>query len=153
AGSALFPFITGALASKVGIKSLQPLLVGMMSLMVGLWMLVPAGQRKNFQEIHSPHASRPMYIYPIPNSKPSQFELALNRPWHERESTESGVDDQVMFHVPFSQMLEVKDEAHGPITSARRPCQIPLLQCAICRSPLGFRLYSTEPSVDTIQAT
>ncbi|KZP18121.1 MFS general substrate transporter [Athelia psychrophila] len=46
AGSALFPFITGALASKVGIKSLQPLLVGMMSLMVGLWMLVPAGQRK-----------------------------------------------------------------------------------------------------------
>ncbi|KAI0645078.1 MFS general substrate transporter [Trametes meyenii] len=41
AGSAFLPFLTGALASKAGIKSLQPLLVSMMGLMVGLWALVP----------------------------------------------------------------------------------------------------------------
>ncbi|KAF7325726.1 MFS domain-containing protein [Mycena kentingensis (nom. inval.)] len=41
AGSAVFPFITGAIASKTGIKSLQPLVVAMMAFMVGLWALVP----------------------------------------------------------------------------------------------------------------
>jgi fucose permease len=46
AGSAVLPFMTGALASQVGIKSLQPLLVGMMSLMIGLWWLVPASPRR-----------------------------------------------------------------------------------------------------------
>ncbi|KAL1949087.1 hypothetical protein VTO73DRAFT_10893 [Trametes versicolor] len=37
AGSAILPFLTGALASKVGIKSLQPLLVSMMGLLVFFW--------------------------------------------------------------------------------------------------------------------
>jgi len=46
AGSAVLPFMTGALASQVGIKSLQPLLVGMMSFMIGLWWLVPASPRR-----------------------------------------------------------------------------------------------------------
>ncbi|KAH9478785.1 Bypass of stop codon protein 6 [Psilocybe cubensis] len=41
AGSALFPFITGAVAERHGIKSLQPLLISMMGLMLGLWALVP----------------------------------------------------------------------------------------------------------------
>ncbi|KAF8877278.1 major facilitator superfamily domain-containing protein [Infundibulicybe gibba] len=41
AGSALIPFMTGAFASRFGIKSLQPLLVVMMSIMIILWALVP----------------------------------------------------------------------------------------------------------------
>ncbi|KAJ7033674.1 major facilitator superfamily domain-containing protein [Mycena alexandri] len=46
AGSALFPFITGAIASKTGIKALQPLLISMMSLMVVLWAFVPSATRR-----------------------------------------------------------------------------------------------------------
>ncbi|EIW55087.1 MFS general substrate transporter [Trametes versicolor FP-101664 SS1] len=46
AGSALLPFLTGALASRVGIKSLQPLLVSMMGFMVFLWALVPRASRR-----------------------------------------------------------------------------------------------------------
>ncbi|KAH9998617.1 MFS general substrate transporter [Russula vinacea] len=42
-GSAALPFMTGAIASKAGIKSLQPLLVSMMGLLVGLWAWVPKG--------------------------------------------------------------------------------------------------------------
>ncbi|KAJ3755674.1 MFS general substrate transporter [Lentinula raphanica] len=45
AGSAALPFITGVLASKYGIKSLQPFLVAMMCTMVGLWALVPKTRR------------------------------------------------------------------------------------------------------------
>ncbi|KAF8903921.1 MFS general substrate transporter [Gymnopilus junonius] len=41
AGSALFPFLTGAISAKKGIKSLQPLLVSMMTFMMILWMFVP----------------------------------------------------------------------------------------------------------------
>ncbi|KAL0960048.1 hypothetical protein HGRIS_011696 [Hohenbuehelia grisea] len=46
AGSAVLPFMTGALASKAGIKSLQPLLVAMMALMIALWAMVPKSQRR-----------------------------------------------------------------------------------------------------------
>ncbi|KAF9077560.1 major facilitator superfamily domain-containing protein [Rhodocollybia butyracea] len=46
AGSAVFPFMTGALASKFGIKTLQPLLVSMMAFMTLLWWLVPGAPRK-----------------------------------------------------------------------------------------------------------
>ncbi|KAM6503464.1 MFS general substrate transporter [Amanita muscaria] len=42
AGSAMLPFITGAVAQKWGIRSLQPLLVVMMTIMVILWALVPS---------------------------------------------------------------------------------------------------------------
>ncbi|KAF9013471.1 major facilitator superfamily domain-containing protein [Cyathus striatus] len=45
-GSALLPFITGVLASKFGIGSLQPLMVSMMSLMIVLWALVPKAVRR-----------------------------------------------------------------------------------------------------------
>ncbi|EIN03315.1 hypothetical protein PUNSTDRAFT_78402, partial [Punctularia strigosozonata HHB-11173 SS5] len=41
ASSAILPFITGAIAQKVGIKTLQPVLVSMMVLMIVLWVLVP----------------------------------------------------------------------------------------------------------------
>ncbi|KIY70509.1 MFS general substrate transporter [Cylindrobasidium torrendii FP15055 ss-10] len=44
-GSAALPFITGLLASKFGIKSLQPFIVSMMCTMVGLWALVPRAPR------------------------------------------------------------------------------------------------------------
>ncbi|KAF9558509.1 MFS general substrate transporter [Agrocybe pediades] len=46
AGSALFPFITGALAEKHGIKSLQPTLIGMIVAMACLWALVPSSARR-----------------------------------------------------------------------------------------------------------
>ncbi|KIM47167.1 hypothetical protein M413DRAFT_16581 [Hebeloma cylindrosporum] len=41
AGSAVLPFMTGAIATKHGIKSLQPLLVSMTAFMMILWALVP----------------------------------------------------------------------------------------------------------------
>jgi len=47
AGSALVPFITGLIASDAGIKSLQPVLIGMMALMMALWILVPSGSRRS----------------------------------------------------------------------------------------------------------
>lgn len=45
AGSAFLPFMTGAISSKHGIKSLQPLLIAMMGCMMALWYLVPAKRR------------------------------------------------------------------------------------------------------------
>ncbi|KIK86997.1 hypothetical protein PAXRUDRAFT_831878 [Paxillus rubicundulus Ve08.2h10] len=42
AGSALLPFMTGAIASKSGISVLQPLLVAMMAFMTILWAIVPS---------------------------------------------------------------------------------------------------------------
>ncbi|KAF8234579.1 MFS general substrate transporter [Tricholoma matsutake] len=46
AGSAVLPFMTGAFSSKFGIRSLQPLLVVMMSLMTVMWALVPRVPRR-----------------------------------------------------------------------------------------------------------
>ncbi|KAG8931624.1 hypothetical protein FRC02_002446 [Tulasnella sp. 418] len=40
AGSAVFPFMTGAMASKHGVKVLQPLIVAMLGLQIVLWALV-----------------------------------------------------------------------------------------------------------------
>lgn len=46
AGSALLPFMTGAIASKSGIAILQPLLVSMMAFMMSIWILVPSSARR-----------------------------------------------------------------------------------------------------------
>ncbi|KAF8155520.1 hypothetical protein B0H34DRAFT_808609 [Crassisporium funariophilum] len=46
AGSAALPFMTGAIASRHGIQSLQPLVVAMMAFMMLLWALVPASPRR-----------------------------------------------------------------------------------------------------------
>ncbi|TFK72081.1 MFS general substrate transporter [Pluteus cervinus] len=46
AGSALLPFMTGAISSKWGIQSLQPLLVIMMVIMIGVWAIVPSQVRR-----------------------------------------------------------------------------------------------------------
>ncbi|KAK7039471.1 MFS domain-containing protein, partial [Favolaschia claudopus] len=46
AGSALLPFMTGAIASKTGIKALQPLLISMMAMFPILWALVPSSPRR-----------------------------------------------------------------------------------------------------------
>ncbi|KAF9443949.1 hypothetical protein P691DRAFT_678516, partial [Macrolepiota fuliginosa MF-IS2] len=46
AGSAALPFMTGAISSRHGIKSLQPLLIAMMGCMMFLWYLVPAKRRE-----------------------------------------------------------------------------------------------------------
>ncbi|KAH9003402.1 MFS general substrate transporter [Lactarius hatsudake] len=45
-GSAILPFMTGAIASRTGIKSLHPLLVSMMGLLVALWACVPKGHQR-----------------------------------------------------------------------------------------------------------
>ncbi|KLO09001.1 MFS general substrate transporter [Schizopora paradoxa] len=42
AGSAVLPFITGTMASKFGVASLQPLVISVMGAMLGLWCTVPA---------------------------------------------------------------------------------------------------------------
>ncbi|KAK0430882.1 MFS general substrate transporter, partial [Armillaria borealis] len=44
-GSAALPFITGLLASRYGIRSLQPLVVSMMCTLAGVWALVPRARR------------------------------------------------------------------------------------------------------------
>ncbi|KAK0435326.1 major facilitator superfamily domain-containing protein, partial [Desarmillaria tabescens] len=44
-GSAALPFITGLLASRYGIRSLQPLVVSMMCTLVGVWAFVPRTRR------------------------------------------------------------------------------------------------------------
>ncbi|KAI0764570.1 MFS general substrate transporter [Trametes elegans] len=41
AGSALLPFLTGLLASKFGIASLQPFVVSMMSTLIVIWAIIP----------------------------------------------------------------------------------------------------------------
>ncbi|KAG8781615.1 hypothetical protein FRC16_002819 [Serendipita sp. 398] len=46
AGSAVIPFMTGALASRFGIKSLQPFLVAMMAFMTLLWALIPGHSKR-----------------------------------------------------------------------------------------------------------
>jgi len=42
AGSALIPFVTGALAGKFGIGSLQPFMVANICVMAAFWMIVPS---------------------------------------------------------------------------------------------------------------
>ncbi|KAI0093477.1 major facilitator superfamily domain-containing protein [Irpex rosettiformis] len=44
-GAAVLPFLTGLLAARFGITSLQPFIVSMMSTMVVLWALVPKVRR------------------------------------------------------------------------------------------------------------
>ncbi|KAF7316208.1 MFS domain-containing protein [Mycena indigotica] len=46
AGSAMIPFITGAIASKAGIKALQPLIISLMACFPLLWALVPRSPRR-----------------------------------------------------------------------------------------------------------
>ncbi|KAF9448127.1 MFS general substrate transporter [Macrolepiota fuliginosa MF-IS2] len=45
AGSAVLPFLTGAVASKYGIRSLQPLTITLIGCMLCLWYLVPGKRR------------------------------------------------------------------------------------------------------------
>lgn len=46
AGSAAFPFLTGAIAAKAGVKVLQPILVALLVSMVGLWACIPKVERR-----------------------------------------------------------------------------------------------------------
>ncbi|KAF8172836.1 major facilitator superfamily domain-containing protein [Mycena galopus ATCC 62051] len=45
AGSAILPFVTGAIASKTGIRALQPMLISMMAFFPILWACVPNSRR------------------------------------------------------------------------------------------------------------
>ncbi|KAJ7185841.1 MFS general substrate transporter [Mycena filopes] len=40
-GGAFVPFVAGGISSRVGIKSVEPVILGMMIAMLGLWVLVP----------------------------------------------------------------------------------------------------------------
>jgi fucose permease len=51
-GSALFPFITGALAGSFGVISLQPLSVALMGSLVILWLIVLWISRHRWQRAH-----------------------------------------------------------------------------------------------------
>jgi len=46
-GSAVLPLITGTLAQKAGIWTLHPLLIGMISLMLFIWFLVPGAPKRD----------------------------------------------------------------------------------------------------------
>ncbi|TFK46868.1 MFS general substrate transporter [Heliocybe sulcata] len=46
AGSAVLPFVTGILAARYGIGSLQPFMVAMMAAMICFWAVVPKDQRR-----------------------------------------------------------------------------------------------------------
>lgn len=41
AGSAAFPFLTGAIAAKKGVQVLQPILLALLAVMMILWKLMP----------------------------------------------------------------------------------------------------------------
>lgn len=58
AGSAIIPFITGAISQKYGIKSLHPMLVTMMGLMIGLLWLTPDRPPKETPGVESPEGSQ-----------------------------------------------------------------------------------------------
>ncbi|KAG6908939.1 hypothetical protein DXG01_002718 [Tephrocybe rancida] len=45
-GSAALPFLTGLLSSRFGIKSLQPLMISMMAVMLVVWFFVPRSVRR-----------------------------------------------------------------------------------------------------------
>ncbi|PQE15300.1 Major facilitator superfamily domain general substrate transporter protein [Rutstroemia sp. NJR-2017a BVV2] len=45
-GAALFPFAVGATAQAKGVKVLQPIALGLLAAMLGLWCLLPGGFRK-----------------------------------------------------------------------------------------------------------
>ncbi|EIW78485.1 MFS general substrate transporter [Coniophora puteana RWD-64-598 SS2] len=62
AGSALFPFITGAISNKAGIESLQPIVVAMMAFTIGLWICVPRDKVRTA----SPSSSSPEGAGAIP---------------------------------------------------------------------------------------
>lgn len=46
AGSAVLPLITGVLAARFGISSLQPFVVAMMGFMLAIWAVIPKAQRR-----------------------------------------------------------------------------------------------------------
>ncbi|KAF5329971.1 hypothetical protein D9611_010408 [Ephemerocybe angulata] len=57
AGSAIIPFITGAISQKYGIKSLHPMLVTILGVMIGLLWLTPDRPPKETPGVESPKSS------------------------------------------------------------------------------------------------
>jgi MFS-type transporter involved in bile tolerance (Atg22 family) len=47
AGSAAFPFLTGAVAARSGVQVLQPILVSLLAGMAILWACIPKVERRN----------------------------------------------------------------------------------------------------------
>jgi len=46
AGSAAFPFLTGAVASRAGVRVLQPIMIGLLAGMAVSWAFVPRQKEK-----------------------------------------------------------------------------------------------------------
>lgn len=49
-GGAIFPFIVGAIAQARGVKSLQPVILGLLGAISALWLLLPRGGRRDHDE-------------------------------------------------------------------------------------------------------
>lgn len=49
AGGAIFPAITGVIASEAGVATLQPILVGLLAAMAVVWFLVPDPKRRGLK--------------------------------------------------------------------------------------------------------
>lgn len=51
-GGSLFPVITGVIASNVGVKVLQPILIALLAGTAISWMLVPRPKKSGNAELH-----------------------------------------------------------------------------------------------------
>jgi fucose permease len=49
-GGAVFPFIVGAIAQSKGVKSLQPVILGLLAAIAALWLLLPRMGKKDHGE-------------------------------------------------------------------------------------------------------
>ena len=49
AGGAIFPAVTGVIASQSGVETLQPILVGLLAAMTVAWAMVPNPKKTNVQ--------------------------------------------------------------------------------------------------------
>jgi fucose permease len=51
-GGAVFPFIVGAIAQKKGVKTLQPVVLGLLAAIAALWICMPRGKEKDHDSEH-----------------------------------------------------------------------------------------------------
>ena len=49
-GGAIFPFIVGAIAQAKGVKSLQPVILGLLAAISGLWLFLPNSGKKDHDD-------------------------------------------------------------------------------------------------------
>ncbi|KAJ9107428.1 hypothetical protein QFC21_000879 [Naganishia friedmannii] len=82
AGAALFPFVTGALASKYGVKTMQPFVVAMLAACFLLWIPIP----KNAEELPENKKKRSI---PLEEVKPAHAATSPDESWNYLASKEA----------------------------------------------------------------